>query len=83
VKEAEAEPAQWSLARRTSSPLTTRSRGTFELAHRLLEVEAEAARQRAALEVLTDVALVREYEQWLAEAATRRIKKEIIDLDDE
>jgi hypothetical protein len=32
------------------------------------------------LEVRTDVALVPEYEQWLAEAATRRIK-EIIDLE--
>jgi hypothetical protein len=46
-------------------------------------VEVDAARQRAELEARIDVALVYEYEQWQAEAATRRIKKEIIDLDDE
>jgi hypothetical protein len=46
-------------------------------------VEAEAARQRASLEVRTNVALIREYEEWRAEAATRRVKKEIVDLDDE
>jgi hypothetical protein len=33
--------------------------------------------------VRTDVALVREYEQWHAEKATRRIKKEIFHLGDE
>jgi hypothetical protein len=35
------------------------------------------------MEARVDVAVVREYEQWQAETATRRIKKEIIDLDDE
>jgi hypothetical protein len=55
----------------------------FELVRRLSEVEAEAARQRAALETRTDVAISCEYEQWRMEAATRRIKKEIFDLDDE
>jgi hypothetical protein len=58
-------------------------RRAFELACRLSEVEAEAARQRAALDARNDVALVREYEQSHAEHATRRIKKEIFDLDDE
>jgi hypothetical protein len=48
----------------------------FELARHLSELEAEAARQRAALEACVD-------EQWQAEAATCRIKKEIIDLDNE
>jgi hypothetical protein len=38
----------------------------FELTRRLSEVEAKAARQWAALEARTDVALVREYEQWQA-----------------
>jgi hypothetical protein len=46
-------------------------------------VEAEAARQWAALEARTDVALVCEYEQWRAEGATRRVKKDIVDLDDD
>jgi hypothetical protein len=55
----------------------------FELARHLSEVEAEAARQWAALEARTDVTLIREYERWWAEAASHRIKKEIIDLDDE
>jgi hypothetical protein len=31
----------------------------------------------------TDVALAHEYEQWWAEGATRHVKKEIVDLDDE
>jgi hypothetical protein len=35
------------------------------------------------LEARTDVAIGCEYEQWRMEAATRRIKKEIFDLDDE
>jgi hypothetical protein len=53
--------------------------------HRLSEVEAEAARQWAVLKARTDtdVALVREYEQWWAKGATRRVKKEIVNLDDE
>jgi hypothetical protein len=55
----------------------------FKLARRLVELEAGAARQRAALDARTDSALVREYKKWLAEKATRRIKKEIFDLDDE
>jgi hypothetical protein len=46
------------------------------------EVEAKAAGQRAVLEARVDVTLDCEYEQWQAEAATHRIKKEIIDLDD-
>jgi hypothetical protein len=46
-------------------------------------VEAEAAGQRAALEARIHVTLDYEYEQWQAEAAIHRIKKEIIDLDDE
>jgi hypothetical protein len=58
-------------------------RRAFELSWCLSEVEVDAARQRAELEARIDVALVYEYEQWQAEAATRRIKKEIIDLDDE
>jgi hypothetical protein len=58
-------------------------RRAFKLARRLSQVEAEEARQRAALEARTDVALVREYEQWQAEGATRRIKKEIVGLDNE
>jgi hypothetical protein len=58
-------------------------RRAFELVHRLSRVKAEAARQRAALEARTNIALVREYEQWQAKGATRRIKKEIVGLDDE
>jgi hypothetical protein len=50
---------------------------------RLSEVEAEAARQRATLEACTDVALIHEYEQWRAEGSTCRVKKEIVNLDDE
>jgi hypothetical protein len=46
-------------------------------------VEANAAHQRAELEARINVSLIHEYEQWEAEAATRWIKKEIIDLDDE
>jgi hypothetical protein len=46
-----------------------------------LKVEAEAARQWATLEARAGVALVRVYKQWQAKAATRLIKKEIIDLD--
>jgi hypothetical protein len=42
---------------------------------RLSELEAKAARQPAALDARTDVTLVREYEQWQAEQATRRIKE--------
>jgi hypothetical protein len=58
-------------------------RRAFELVRRLSEVEAEALWQRGAMEARVDVAVVHEYEQWQAKAATRRIKKEIIDLDDE
>jgi hypothetical protein len=43
----------------------------------------EAARQRATLKAHVDVVLICEYGQWQAEMATRRIKKEIIILDDE
>jgi hypothetical protein len=50
-------------------------RHAFELAHRLWEVEAKAARQWAALEARTIVTLVRDYEQWRAEGAARRVKK--------
>jgi hypothetical protein len=39
------------------------------------------ARQRAALEARVNFAVVRKYEQWQAEAATRYIKKDIIGLD--
>jgi hypothetical protein len=53
----------------------------FELARHLSEVDAEVARQRAALEARVNFAVVRKYEQWQAEAATRYIKKDIIDLD--
>jgi hypothetical protein len=42
-------------------------RRAFELMRHLSEVETEAARQRAAPEVRTGVALVREYEQWRGE----------------
>jgi hypothetical protein len=52
-------------------------RRAFELACRLSRVEAKAARQWAALEACTDVALVCEYEQWRPEGATLRVKKEI------
>jgi hypothetical protein len=58
-------------------------RSTFELARRLLEVEAKAAWQRATLDACTDVTLVRENEQGQAEHTTRRIKKEIFDIKDE
>jgi hypothetical protein len=54
-----------------------------ELACRLSVVDAGAAQQRAALEARTDIALVCEYEPWQAEAATCRVKKEIVDLNDE
>jgi hypothetical protein len=39
--------------------------------------------QRAELEACVDIAVVREYEQWQAEEATHRIKKEISNLYDE
>jgi hypothetical protein len=57
-------------------------RHTFDLTCCLWEVEAGAAWQQAALDARTDIALVCEYKQWLAEKATCRIKKEIFNLDD-
>jgi hypothetical protein len=35
------------------------------------------------MEARVDVVVIRKYEQWQTEAATRRIKKEITNLDDE
>jgi hypothetical protein len=45
--------------------------------------EAKAKRKREELEASLDIIIVREYEQWQVQTTTRRIKKKIIDLDDE
>jgi hypothetical protein len=74
VKEAEA--AQWVLGPEDFIADDDEAEWrAFELVRRLSEVEAEAARQRAALEACVDIALVREYEQWQRRrplAASRR-----------
>jgi hypothetical protein len=80
---AEADATQWVLGPEDCIAEDDEAeRRAFELACRLSELEAEAARQRATLDARSDVALVREYEQWQAEQATCRIK-EIFNLDDE
>jgi hypothetical protein len=78
VKEAEAEATQRVLGQEDFIVDDEETeRRAFKLARRLSEVEAEAARQRAALEARVDITLVRKYELWKAEAAIRHIKKEI------
>jgi hypothetical protein len=54
----------------------------FELTKRLSSEEPEAERRRDELEARLDITIVHEYEQWIAETGTRRVKREVIELDD-